>query len=317
MPKKIIFIICILVTYFFSFDISESAVLLDKIMAIVNKEVITWSELYEAMEFEASPELKAINEQERRRIFKQNESVFLDNMIDMKLQLQEAKRLGIYASEEDVNRAIEGIKKKYSMTEQMFVEAIKQEGLSISAYKRKLAEQITISRVVEQEVKSKLLITEKDIDDYISENKDVANEIEGVVISHIFLRNTEDKKQLEEKAMELYRRIIAGESFSDIARQYSEDASARSGGSMGFIKRTDISKEFSDVLTRLKVGDVSEPFWGSSGIHIIRLDERIEIRSREDLRGIIRQRLFEERFKKAYRNWIKSLREKAYVEIKL
>jgi len=315
MPKKIILIICILVTY--SFGVSEGAVLLDRIMAIVNKEVITWSELYEAMEFEASGELKALNEQERRRVFKESESVFLENMIDMKLQIQEAKKLGISASEEDVNRAIENIKKKYSMTEEMFREAVKREGLSIPAYRKKLAEQITISRIVDQEVRSKVLVTEKEIDVYISENKEAAKEIEGVVLSHIFLNKTEDKKQVEEKARDLYRRIMSSENFSDIARQYSEDASARSGGSIGFIKKADISKEFMDVLAKLEVGNISEPFWGSSGMHIIRLDEKIEIKTREDLREMIRQRLLDEKFKKAYKDWTKTLRERAYVEIKL
>lgn len=315
MLKRILIGICLLL--FSNVAIVNGAILLDRVVAIVNKEVITWSELYEAMEFEASSELKALNEQERRRIFKESESAFLEGMIDMKLQLQEAKRLGIAASEDDVNRAIDGIKKKYSMTDDMFSEAIKQEGLSISAYRKKLAEQITINRLVEQEVRSKVLVTEKEIDNYISENKELAKEVEGVVISHIFLRMTDDKKQVEERALDLYKRIMSGESFSDIARQYSEDASARVGGNMGFIKKVDISKDFMDVLAKLEVGKVSEPFWSSNGIHIIRLDEKIEIKTTQELRELVRQRLLEEKFKKTYKDWTRALREKAYVEIKL
>lgn len=315
MLKRILIGICLLL--FGNMAIANGAILLDRVMAIVNKEVITWSELYEAMEFEASSELKALNQQERRRVFKESESVFLEGMIDMKLQLQEAKRLGIAASEGDVNRAIDGVKKKYSMTDDMFSEAIKQEGLSISAYRKKLAEQITINRLVEQEVRSKVLVTEKEIDNYISENKELAKEAEGVVISHIFLRMTDDKKQVEERALDLYKRIMSGEGFSDIARQYSEDVSARVGGNMGFIKKVDISKDFMDVLAKLEVGKVSEPFWGSNGIHIIRLDEKVEIKTTQELRELVRQRLLEEKFKKTYKDWTKALREKAYVEIKL
>lgn len=315
MIKKILFVVCVILLGYTPF--ANSAVLLDKVMAIVNKEVITWSDLYKAMEFEATDEMKAMKDEDRRRFFKEKESVFLESLIDMRLQLQEAAKAGVSASDEDVSKAIENIKKKYSMMEEAFKSAISKEGFTIAEYRKKLSEQITISRIVEQDVRSKVLVTEGEIDRYLTENKEMAKESDGFNISHIFLRKTEDRKQLEERALEIYKKIKTGENFSELAKQHSEDASARSGGELGFIKKSDMSKDFLNVLSKMKVGDVSEPFWGENGIHIIRLNDKKEITSPQELREAVRQKLLDEKFSREYRDWIKGLREKAYVEIKI
>lgn len=308
---------CLLLTVFGYAAIANSAILLDKIMAIVNKDVITWSDLYKAMEFEASDEVKAMKEEDRRRFFKESESVFLESLIEMRLQLQAAAKLGIFATDDDVKTAIESIKKKYSLTDEEFKDAIGKEGFTIADYRKKLSEQITISRVIQHEVRSKIIVTEGEIDKYIAENKELTKENEGFNISHIFVRKAEDKEKVEKRAIEIYKRIKAGENFSELARQYSEDASAKSGGELGFIKKSDMSKDFLDILSKMNAGDVSEPFWGANGIHIIRLNEKIEIKSKQELKELARQKLLEEKFSREYRNWVNGLRERAYVEIKL
>ncbi|MDI6728221.1 MAG: peptidylprolyl isomerase, partial [Thermodesulfovibrionales bacterium] len=203
------------------------------------------------------------------------------------------------------------------MTDEVFKDAIAKEGFTLAEYRKKLSEQITISRIVEQDVKSKVLVTEGEIDKYIAGHKELEKESEGFNISHIFFKKTDDKRQLEEKAMEIYKKIKAGENFSDLAKQYSEDASARSGGELGFIRKSDMSVDFLNVLSKMKIGDVSEPFWSGNGIHIIRLNDKKEVKSLQELREIVRQKLLDEKFNREYKNWIKGLRERAYVEIKI
>lgn len=315
MSKKILFFLFL---FLFSYSsLGSGSVLLDRIVAIVNKEVITWSDLYKAMEFEATAELKTMKESEKMKIFKENESLFLENMIDMKLQLQEASKNRISASEEDVNRTIDGIKKKYSMTDEMFKEALLKEGFTLSEYKKKISEQIIIGRLIEQEVRSKIIVSEADIDRYLSENKNFLKDSEGFALSLIFLKMTEDKRLTEERAMDLYNRLKAGEGFEDLARKYSEDVSAMNGGDIGFIKKGELSRDFLGVIANMNEGDVSEPFWGINGIYILRLNEKKEFKTEQQLREAARQKLLSDRFSKEYKNWIRSLREKAYVEIKL
>lgn len=293
-----------------------AAVLLDRVMAIVNKDVITWSEVYRNMEFEATDAVKTMKDAERRRFFKENEAAFLERMIDVKLMLQEAGKLGMGANEDDVKKAIEGMKKKYGMNDEQFRETITKEGFTTEGYKKKLAEQITIGRVLEQEVRSKVLVAEGDIDVHLAEHPDLQRQSEGFSLSRIFLKSKDDKAATEEKARSIYGRIKAGEDFGLLARQFSEDATARSGGDCGFLKKAEISPEFLTVLAAMKPGEVSEPVWTDSGVYILRLDGVQEIRSTKELRDKVRQRLAEERFAKEYKNWIKVLRERAYIDIK-
>ena len=89
-----------------------SAVLLDRVVAVVNSEVITWSELYKMMEYEAANRIRGMDEKEKGKVFKDNEAQFLQNLIDMRLQLQEARKIGIHVSKEEISEAIDSIKNK-------------------------------------------------------------------------------------------------------------------------------------------------------------------------------------------------------------
>jgi peptidyl-prolyl cis-trans isomerase SurA len=316
MFKKMVLILIVAV-FAFSSTAYPSVIVLDKAVAIINKEVITWSELYKAMEFEASDAVKAMPSAQKQKIFKDNEAAFLETMIDMKLQLQEADKHGITASPDAVNKAIEGIKKKHSMPDAAFEAAIKSEGFTLKEYRNKLFEQITINRLIDQEVRGKIVVSDKDIDNYMKGNKDTLKDREGYSVSHIFFKKTDDKKKVEDRAAEAYQKLKSGGDFAEVARQYSEDLSARSGGDLGFIKRTDMSKEFLDIISTMKQGDISLPFWSGNGLHILKLNETIVFTNPQEEREILRRKIAEELFQREYKSWIKSLRENSYVEIKL
>jgi len=294
---------------------TAGGVLLDRIVAVVNKEVITWSELYRAMEFKSNEEFKALSDSEKKKVFRENEAAFLETMIEAKLQLQDAKRLDIDASSEEINLSIENIKKKYSMGDKEFEESLQKEGFTFEEYKKLLAEQIILNKVVSHQVKNKIIITDRDVDEYMAKHKDA-----GYRIRQIFLKRLEtddDKEALAAKAQELYQRLMAGEDFSVLAREYSNDPSAKVGGDLGFVKKDLLGKEFLDVISGMKTGDVSRPFWTAGGLHIIKLDYREDTMSVAELREQARNKLFEMRFNEDYRNWVRGLRERAFVEIRL
>src|SRR5208282_4393335 len=99
MFKKGLVTVCIIIGGFAS--VAQSAILLDRVVAIVNKEVITWSDLYREMEFDASDQVRAMKDEDRLHFFKANEMSFLEGLIDLKLQLQEAAKEGITTSDAD------------------------------------------------------------------------------------------------------------------------------------------------------------------------------------------------------------------------
>ena len=116
---------------------------------------------------------------------------------------------------------------------------------------------------------------------------------------------------------DLVQRINKGEDFAKLAREFSEDPSRKFGGDMGYISRGSLLKEIEDVAAALKKGDVSRPFRSPAGLHIIKLEDRIEGGGIEKVRDRIKEALFQKAFESKYREWRTGLRETAYIEIKL
>jgi len=299
---------------------SFAAILLDRVVAIVNKEVITWSELYRMMEFEATDQVKAMKEEERMKIFRGNEALFLERLIDMRLQIQEAKKLGLDVTPEEVTESIENIKKKHSMTDANFSESLKKEGLTLETYKKLLSEQIVISKVVNQQIRNKIVVSDEEVKKYIEDHREMLSDSETYNLSQIFFKKPKDdigKKTVEEKGVLIIQRLKAGENFSALAKEYSEDPSGKLGGHLGFVKKSQIAKEFKEVLTHMKAGDFSMPFWTEKGLHVIKLDEKVSAQNIDEVKENVRKQLTEEQFLDKYKSWVKGLREKAYIEIDL
>jgi peptidyl-prolyl cis-trans isomerase SurA len=299
---------------------SAAAVLLDRVVAVVNKEVITWSELYKMMENEAADQVRALKEEERLKIFKDSEAAFLEKLIDIKLQIQEARRLGLDVTTEEVTEAVENIKKKYSLTDNALEESLKKEGLSFEEYKKRLAEQIVISKVVSQQIRNKVVVSEEEVKKYMEANKESFTDGETFKIKQIFLgrpKDDADIKVIEDRASIIIQRLKAGEDFSILAEEYSEDPSGKLGGDLGFIKKSQMAKEFIDALNSMKVGEFSNPFRTEKGLHIIKLEEKVAAQSTDEARESILKQLTESQFSERYKSWIKGLREKAYIVIRL
>ncbi len=316
MLLKILFFLLI---FLFSQTVNAS-ILLDRIVAVVNKEVITWSELYKTMEYEATDKIRGLNEQERLKIFKDNEKIFLEQLIDQKFQIQEAERLGYEVTKEEINEAIENIKNKYSLTDNEFEASIKKEGMTFEEYKEKLSEQILISKFLNRQIRSKIVISDEEIKRYIELNKDKLDNSDSFRIRQIFFKNPlrdEDRIKVEEKAKLIIQKLNEGEDFSTLAKEFSEDPSSKIGGDLGLIKKNLLANEFIKVLSQLEVGQVSEPFWTDNGLHIIKLEEKVTAKSNEQIKEDIRQQLLEIKFAEKYRDYIKSLREKARIDIRL
>jgi len=298
----------------------NAAILLDRVVALVNKEVITWSELYQLMEKESSDELKALDEEKRMEIFKKSENAFLEKLIDIRLQIQEAKRLGIEASPEEVDEAIENIKKKYSLSTEELQDSLDQEGLTFEEYKKRLSEQIMMSKLVNQQVRSKIIVSDEEVNDYFNKVENTIISQESYKLRQIFFNmpeNDDMKKDVEERASYIIEKINEGEDFSRLAQEYSEDPSAKLGGDLGYIQKKFLTKEFIDVLSDMEIGDSSMPFWTQQGLHIVKLEDKTSAQTDEGSKKNIKGKLLEEKFLKTYESWIKSLRDGAHIVIRL
>ncbi|MBI5635005.1 MAG: peptidylprolyl isomerase [Nitrospirae bacterium] len=309
-----------LILLFVFASLAQATFLLDRVVAVVNQDVITWSELYRSMETDATPAVKALPEEERKKILRENEALFLESLISFRLQVQEAANSRFRVTEEEVKETIDGIKKKYGMNDLQFQDSLKAEGYSMGEYKKRLADQIMQSKIVNQQVRSKVLVTDAEVDKFMKENKDFSGSSQTYRIRQIFFKKPKDeaeKSRVEEKAQAVYEMAGQGTDFAELARQHSEDATRNSGGDLGLIEKGVLAKEFSAALSSMKQGDISRPFWSDRGMHILKLEEMAAPKSaaevREEAKTALQSKLFNER----YKTWIKSLREKAFIDIRL
>lgn len=275
---------------------ASGGVALDKVAAVVNKEAITWSELYRAMEFELKKQGKPFTDEQKKEIFRDNEASFLREMVNIRLQLQEARNVGIKVAEQELNAAVSDIKRRFAMDDAALESALKTDGFaSLRHYRDVLREQMLISRVIEQEVRSKI--------------KAEAGKEEYCRLRQIFLRKTEGGPEaLEVRAQEVLQKLSEGEEFGSLAVMYSDDPAAKStGGGLGLVKKEHLAKEFLTAIEGLKPGDVSRPFHTEGGLHILRVEGIWTS-------GELKQ---EENFQKSYGLWLEGLNEKAFIEIRI
>ena len=318
--KKIILIIFLSFIVIPASGNVHGAVLLDRIVATVNDEVITWSELMNVIILDGKEFLSGVSGKEREEKIRELERPFLDNLIEMKLQLQQARKMGLDVNDAEIEGAINEIKNKYGLTDETLKDSLKAEGLTTEDYRARLADQILVRKAVNFAVRNNIVISDREIEKYYEDNKAKYDAGEKLKIRQIFFALPEDESQkqaVESKARDLEQRIKKGEDFAKLAREFSEDPSREFGGDLGYISRGSVLKEIEDVAVALKTGEVSRPFRSPAGLHIIKLEDRIEGGGIEKVRDEIKETLFQKAFESKYREWTTGLRERAYIEIKL
>lgn len=299
---------------------SYGSVLLDRIVATVNGEVITWSELMSVVMHEGKPYLENVPEDEKQKRIKELSRRFLNDLIESKLQIQEAHRMGLEVSDSEIDSAINEIKEKFSLSEETFMNSLRAENMTLRDYRKRLADQILIQKVINFAVRSKVVVSDKDINEYYRVEK--VNQInkEQLKIRQIFFSSppeADQKRSIEKKANDIFQMINEGRDFAALAREFSEGPNREAGGDLGYISSGSALKEIEDVARSLEVGEVSRPFWGPAGLHIIKLEDRKTGTDVEEFKEEIKNELFQKTFEMNYHEWVAELRERANIEIKL
>ncbi len=314
MMKRVIF--SVLLVLFLSSG-AFSSILIDRVVAVIGRDVITWSELYRSMEFQFSDRIQGMTPRERRQFLKQYEAEFLDRLIDMKVQLKEAKKLGIGVSKEEVDRAVQEIRKKYGLTEEQFEKALKAQGLSMEDYREKLAEQIILNKLQSYKFSSEIYVDDKEVEEYIREHPEEFRIAEGYRFRQILLsvRDEKEKSLAEEVAKRIMERLKEGEPFDRVSDGFIKAPDAFTGKETIFVSKEELAKEFRNVLDHLSPGQFSRPFWTDRGLVILYLEERVN--TTDKVKELARQRIRQERLEKKLKEWIRSLRSKYFIEVKL
>ncbi len=247
--------------------------LLDRIVAVVNDEVITESALRE--------ELRAVESELRRqgtRLPSQRvlEKQMLERMVVTRLQLQVAERLGMEVDENTLNEALRDIAAQENMSLEQFRRALEQEGYSFPEFRETIREQLTIKRLHQRQVVSRINVTEQEINNFLTNQARQGNTTAAYRLQHILIAvpdaaSPEVIQEKREKAEAIMRKLRAGADFQEIAVAESDSRQALEGGDLGWRKSGEIPSLFMDVVPRMAEGDIEGPIRNAGGFHIIRL----------------------------------------------
>ncbi|MEY2632444.1 MAG: hypothetical protein RIR00_1098 [Pseudomonadota bacterium] len=243
----------------------------DRIVAVVGNEVITMRELRTRLD-------TAVTQLRRQGTplppMDVLESQMLERMVMDKVQLQFASESGVRIDDAQVDLAIGRIAASNKMSLQQFRAELEKDGVAYARFREEIREEMTLSRLREREVDSRLSISDAEVDHYL-ENQ-AASSNEEYQVAHILLRapesaSPEQLQKLKAKADDLIQRARNGESFAQLAASASDAPDALQGGDLGWRTLDRMPGLFGEVLGSAKSGDVLGPLRSSNGYHIVKL----------------------------------------------
>jgi peptidyl-prolyl cis-trans isomerase SurA len=248
----------------------------DRIVAVVNDEVITLNELRSRIDTVVGqlrrqgtplPPPDALAQQ------------MLERMVMDKVQIQHARDIGVRVDDAQLDQAIQRIAAGNNLAIGQFREALEGDGVPFARFREDIRDEMTIARVREREVDNQIVISEGEIDHYLQSEAGKGGSGEEFEVAHILLRSPESASpeqigELRAKAEEVLRRADAGENFSQLAAAYSDAPDGLQGGNLGPRSLDRLPSIFAEAVADLKPGEVAPLLRSPNGFHIVKLVAR-------------------------------------------
>ena len=300
------------------------AEIIERIVAVINEDIITLSELKNiSLPYLARMKAKYSATYGPEEII-ETERQILNQLIDEKLVNQEADRLKLEVTEKEVARATREVRDRAQLTEEQFEQALAEDGMTIESYQEQLRAEMKKMRLIDQEIKAKVHVTKKEIDEYYKKHKSEYNAPPEVRLQQILLivppeSTPQVVAQIRERAEQILTEIQQGEDFNAMVKSYSQDSSAVTGGDMGVFRQGELFSALDEAAFTLKVGEVSPVIQTPKGFHIIRVLDKIDRQkmTEEARRDEIDALLYNQKVEDALKQWIKELKKQSYVVINL
>jgi parvulin-like peptidyl-prolyl isomerase len=248
----------------------------------------------------------------------------LEKLIEEKLIDQEVKKSGIKISSKEIEATLEEIKRRNAVTQEGLEKALAVEGLTLETYKEQVGKSLQRKKLISWSVKVEARDGEKELREFYQKNMDRYRTNETYRPSHILFAipkeaTPEEMGEIRRKAQKVLERIKGGEDFGEMALLYSEDASGKNRGDLGFFKKGELFPAFEREALRLKVGEVSGIVRSEFGFHIIKLLNRkgMDPFPFEEVQERVKADYYESEMEKAFEQYVSTLKEKAVIEIKL
>jgi peptidyl-prolyl cis-trans isomerase SurA len=296
----------------------------DRVAAIVNGDVITFSELTErsGSEYRRAAEMPpgAARDQARARALRSAfESVLAERLVE-----NEVKALGIDVTEAQVDTAIEDVKKRNNLSDDMLKQALAGEGLSVATYRARLRKDFENHLLIAAKVQNRVKVTDDDVKGYYQSHLSEFAGDEQVKLRLILLQvpagaPPADDDRVKATGETLLARLAAGEDFADLARQVSQGPGAASGGDLGWVKKGTMPIDLERVAFALATGQNSGLVRAKTGWIVLKADDRRTAKAPpiEDVRDRIREKISNQQAETYKKQYIEELKREAIIELKL
>ena len=298
--------------------------MIDRIVAVIDDEVITLSELEDAMgpilqQIEAIPD-PVLQAQQRDKQMR----AALDDLVGARLVLLEASRRKLTVTAVEIADYIDTIKQQRQWNDERLELYLAGQGLSLARFQKETREQLLRRKVIWRVLGDRIRVSEGDLREFHKETLSRANTEYEIEAAHILLRVAPGAVQLDidaarQQANEIYARAAQGESFEELARRYSDGPSAANGGELGPVKKGTLDPEFEKILFELAPGQVGGPVQTRFGFHVVRALQRraLPTPSFEDVKERLMRELQEKRRIEELEKWVIELKAKAFIEVRL
>ncbi len=295
---------------------------IDRVVAVVNDEIVLDSEL----EQWAAPALRNpvdLDTPEGAAMFEALKKKSLEKLIESRLIAQQAHELKLSVSADEVDRAIDEVKRQNKLDDATFAEALKGQGFSMDGYRRNLKKQILELKVLNTAVRSRVQVSEEEIRTaYQQSDRQNAGErlahLREIVLKVEKDASTEEVDRKRRLAAKLVIDARSGKAFDELAKAYSESDSKADGGDLGFVQTGNLVDALAEVVAQMDPGDIRGPLRTSAGFSVLELVEwkSGNLLPYDQVKEQLRRQLYDQQVEKATASWVKELRKKAHVDIR-
>jgi peptidyl-prolyl cis-trans isomerase SurA len=288
---------------------------LDRVVAVVNDTIITESDL--ALNTKgATQQFKAANKPIPNATALRQQ--VLDRMILDTLQLQIAKRNNMEVSNEDLNKAIQKMADDSHMSLEQLKKAVEHDGLDFPRFRKRINDQMIISRLQQSAIAPKVSITDAEVREYLrsATNKKLGSSEYHLLHIHVPLPESPSAQQIqatEERAKKLVATLKQGADFIQVATNNSSGTEALGGGDLGWRKVAELPTLFANQLTRIKLAEIAGPIRAPNGFHILKL---VDVRNDPTklTEAQVKDSIYRRKFDENLQVWLEQLRDSAYVK---
>jgi parvulin-like peptidyl-prolyl isomerase len=278
----------------------------DKVLAIVNKDIITRKDLSDFLSFMAMQLSAKLSPQEVEAKLESAKADILNRLIEDKLMLQEAKKEKVYIDESRVKGKVEQMKAQFPSVKE-YEDSLAQQGLTPADVENKIREQMLIYSVIETKIKDRITVEPTEVTAFYQTHASEISEPEGRKVTALIMNDQNNAQG----ALDFVKK---GGSFEDAAKKYSAQLQ-----DLGFLHKEQSRKEIEGAIFSLKVGEISPVVkLDADKYYVLRLEEITPPKqiSLDEARDRIAGILYEDKMQEALTKWIDELKEKYYVEIK-